>query len=92
MPFNLGIKPKKTQQKCFSSHQGKYKAAETLYKEVLTRAHEKEFGKVGGDNKPIWMHAEEREEDGKAGGPGRKNKGGWQESADHRFMLLYYFI
>ena len=45
--------------------QGKYKAAETLYKEVLTRAHEQEFGKVGGDNKPIWMHAEEREEDGK---------------------------
>ena len=28
--------------------QGKYKQAEVLYKEVLTRAHEKEFGKVGG--------------------------------------------
>jgi len=42
--------------------QGKYKQAETLYKEVLTRAHEKEFGKVDGDNKPIWMQAEEREE------------------------------
>ncbi|XP_052770287.1 kinesin light chain-like isoform X8 [Mya arenaria] len=42
--------------------QGKYKQAEVLYKEVLTRAHEKEFGKVGGDNKPIWMQAEEREE------------------------------
>jgi len=25
--------------------QGKYKAAEQLYKEVLTRAHEREFGK-----------------------------------------------
>ena len=29
--------------------QGKYKQAETLYKEVLTRAHEKEFGKVEGE-------------------------------------------
>ncbi|XP_052106476.1 kinesin light chain-like [Mytilus californianus] len=44
------------------SKQGKYKLAEALYKEVLTRAHEKEFGKVNGDNKPIWMQAEEREE------------------------------
>ena len=42
--------------------QGKYKNAEILYKEVLTRAHEKEYGKVEGDNKPIWMQAEEREE------------------------------
>ncbi|KAK7103687.1 hypothetical protein V1264_018537 [Littorina saxatilis] len=42
--------------------QGKYKQAEQLYKEVLTRAHEKEFGKVEGENKPIWMRAEEREE------------------------------
>ncbi|XP_043931823.1 kinesin light chain 2 [Protopterus annectens] len=42
--------------------QGKYKDAEALYKEILTRAHEKEFGSVDGDNKPIWMHAEEREE------------------------------
>nr|XP_030689384.1 kinesin light chain 2 isoform X1 [Globicephala melas]XP_030689385.1 kinesin light chain 2 isoform X1 [Globicephala melas]XP_030689386.1 kinesin light chain 2 isoform X1 [Globicephala melas]XP_030689387.1 kinesin light chain 2 isoform X1 [Globicephala melas]XP_030689388.1 kinesin light chain 2 isoform X1 [Globicephala melas] len=42
--------------------QGKYQDAETLYKEILTRAHEKEFGSVSGNNKPIWMHAEEREE------------------------------
>uniref|UniRef100_A0A7N4NHI5 Kinesin light chain n=1 Tax=Sarcophilus harrisii TaxID=9305 RepID=A0A7N4NHI5_SARHA len=42
--------------------QGKYQDAETLYKEILTRAHEKEFGSVNGENKPIWMHAEEREE------------------------------
>jgi len=42
--------------------QGKYKQAEILYKEVLTRAHEKEFGKIEGDNKPIWVQAEEREE------------------------------
>ncbi|XP_042189175.1 kinesin light chain 1b isoform X3 [Callorhinchus milii] len=42
--------------------QGKYKDAEALYKEILTRAHEKEFGCVDGENKPIWMHAEEREE------------------------------
>ncbi|XP_064407990.1 kinesin light chain 2 isoform X2 [Latimeria chalumnae] len=42
--------------------QGKYQDAETLFKEILTRVHEKEFGSVDGDNKPIWMHAEEREE------------------------------
>uniref|UniRef100_G3Q5I7 Kinesin light chain n=1 Tax=Gasterosteus aculeatus aculeatus TaxID=481459 RepID=G3Q5I7_GASAC len=42
--------------------QGKFKDAECLYKEILTRAHEKEFGSVNNDNKPIWMHAEEREE------------------------------
>ncbi|XP_057714978.1 kinesin light chain 1 isoform X1 [Corythoichthys intestinalis] len=45
--------------------QGKFKQAETLYKEILTRAHEKEFGSVDGENKPIWMHAEEREEQSK---------------------------
>jgi len=28
--------------------QGKYKEAEILYKEILTRAHEKEFGSVDG--------------------------------------------
>lgn len=44
--------------------QGKYKAAETLYKQVLTRAHEREYGVSPDDkdNKPIWMQAEEREE------------------------------
>uniref|UniRef100_A0A3P8UDJ2 Kinesin light chain n=1 Tax=Cynoglossus semilaevis TaxID=244447 RepID=A0A3P8UDJ2_CYNSE len=42
--------------------QSKFKDAEALYKEILTRAHEKEFGSVNNDNKPIWMHAEEREE------------------------------
>lgn len=41
--------------------QGKYKEAERLYKEVLSRAHEKEFGKIDDENKPIWMHAEEVE-------------------------------
>uniref|UniRef100_A0A670YNS9 Kinesin light chain n=1 Tax=Pseudonaja textilis TaxID=8673 RepID=A0A670YNS9_PSETE len=54
----------KTKNNLASSYikQGKYKEAETLYKEILTQAHEREFGSVNGDNKPIWMHAEEREE------------------------------
>uniref|UniRef100_A0AAY4APK2 Kinesin light chain n=1 Tax=Denticeps clupeoides TaxID=299321 RepID=A0AAY4APK2_9TELE len=47
--------------------QGKFKQAETLYKEILTRAHEREFGSVDDENKPIWMHAEEREEQSKVG-------------------------
>ncbi|XP_067312276.1 kinesin light chain 1-like [Pseudorasbora parva] len=42
--------------------QGKSKEAEILCKEILTCAHEKEFGLVDAENKPIWMHAEEREE------------------------------
>ncbi|VVC35824.1 Tetratricopeptide repeat,Kinesin light chain,Tetratricopeptide repeat-containing [Cinara cedri] len=63
--------------------QGKYKEAEILYKQVLTRAHEREFGTIDGDNKPIWQVAEEREEN--------KNKipgtapyteyGGWHKAA-----------
>ncbi|XP_074660410.1 kinesin light chain-like isoform X1 [Tubulanus polymorphus] len=65
--------------------QGKYKQAETLYKEVLTRAHEKEFGKVDNENKPIWMQAEEREEN-KDKYSGKDNTlygeyGGWHKAA-----------
>uniref|UniRef100_A0A673HVC5 Kinesin light chain n=1 Tax=Sinocyclocheilus rhinocerous TaxID=307959 RepID=A0A673HVC5_9TELE len=54
-------KTKNNLASCFLK-QGKYKEAEVLYKEILTRAHEKEFGSVDAENKPIWMHAEEREE------------------------------
>uniref|UniRef100_A0AAQ5Y2S0 Kinesin light chain n=1 Tax=Amphiprion ocellaris TaxID=80972 RepID=A0AAQ5Y2S0_AMPOC len=54
-------KTKNNLASCFLK-QGKYKEAEILYKEILTRAHEKEFGSVDAENKPIWMHAEEREE------------------------------
>ncbi|BET01315.1 Kinesin light [Nesidiocoris tenuis] len=63
--------------------QGKYKEAEILYKQVLTRAHEREFGTIDNDNKPIWQVAEEREENK------HKNKdnvpygeyGGWHKAA-----------
>ncbi|XP_070169374.1 kinesin light chain isoform X2 [Polyergus mexicanus] len=63
--------------------QGKYKDAEVLYKQVLTRAHEREFGAIDGDNKPIWQVAEEREENK------HRNKentpygeyGGWHKAA-----------
>ncbi|CAH1791618.1 unnamed protein product [Owenia fusiformis] len=63
--------------------QGKYKQAEILYKEVLTRAHEKEFGKAHPDSKPIWVHAEEREENK---GKNKDNTpygdyGGWHKAA-----------
>ncbi|XP_077058362.1 kinesin light chain 4 isoform X1 [Siphateles boraxobius] len=62
--------------------QGKYKEAEILYKEILTRAHEKEFGSVDAENKPIWMHAEEREESkGKlADGNHYGEYGGWYKA------------
>lgn len=47
--------------------QSKYKQAEILYKEILTRAHEKDFGKVDDNNKPVWMYSEEQEENLKQG-------------------------
>uniref|UniRef100_A0A6I8PE16 Kinesin light chain n=1 Tax=Ornithorhynchus anatinus TaxID=9258 RepID=A0A6I8PE16_ORNAN len=49
--------------------QGKFMEAEVLYKEILTRAHVQEFGPVNDDHKPIWMHAEEREERSKGTDP-----------------------
>nr|CAI5846242.1 unnamed protein product [Callosobruchus analis] len=63
--------------------QGKYKEAEVLYKQILNRAHEREFGTIDGDNKPIWQVAEEREEN-KA--KNRENApygeyGGWHKAA-----------
>ena len=64
--------------------QGKFKQAETLYKQVLTQAHEKDFGSIDEKNKPIWMHAEEREASAFTG----QNKdtpysdyGGWYKAA-----------
>ncbi|CAL8362955.1 unnamed protein product [Merluccius merluccius] len=39
--------------------QGKYRQAESLYKEILTRAHEKDFGSVEGDGRPSWPGSEE---------------------------------
>uniref|UniRef100_A0A8C7F508 Kinesin light chain n=1 Tax=Oncorhynchus kisutch TaxID=8019 RepID=A0A8C7F508_ONCKI len=58
--------------------QGKYKEAEILYKEILTQAHEKEFGSVDAENKPIWVHAEEREECKSKDGYG--DYGGWYKN------------
>uniref|UniRef100_A0A8C1IWY4 Kinesin light chain n=1 Tax=Cyprinus carpio TaxID=7962 RepID=A0A8C1IWY4_CYPCA len=61
--------------------QGKFKQAETLYKEILTRAHEREFGSVDDENKPIWMHAEEREEQSKQkDGSPFGEYGGWHKA------------
>jgi len=63
--------------------QGKYKDAEILYKQVLTRAHEREFGAIDGDNKTIWQVAEEREENkgqNKANVP-YGDYGGWHKAA-----------
>ncbi|XP_014239704.1 kinesin light chain isoform X6 [Cimex lectularius] len=63
--------------------QGKYKEAEILYKQVLTRAHEREFGTIDGDNKPIWQVAEEREENKlrNKGNVPYGEYGGWHKAA-----------
>ncbi|XP_051503825.1 kinesin light chain 1-like isoform X2 [Myxocyprinus asiaticus] len=74
-------KTKNNLASCFLK-QGKYKEAEILYKAILTCAHEKEFGSVDAENKPIWMHAEEREEMSK--GKNRETPygeyGGWYKA------------
>uniref|UniRef100_A0A183BJE2 TPR_REGION domain-containing protein n=1 Tax=Globodera pallida TaxID=36090 RepID=A0A183BJE2_GLOPA len=46
--------------------QGKYKEAEQLYKQILTRAHERQYGHVSDGNRPIWMIAEDREDNKQA--------------------------
>ncbi|XP_076282926.1 kinesin light chain isoform X4 [Lasioglossum baleicum] len=75
-------KTKNNLASCFLK-QGKYKEAEVLYKQVLTRAHEKEFGAIASDNKPIWQVAEEREENklkNKGNAP-YGEYGGWHKAA-----------
>ncbi|KAH7698985.1 kinesin light chain-like isoform X3, partial [Aphelenchoides avenae] len=56
--------------------QGKYKEAETLYKQILTRAHEREFGAVNDENKAIWQIAEDREENKNAADAGTYHENG----------------
>ncbi|XP_077397777.1 kinesin light chain 3 [Festucalex cinctus] len=51
--------------------QGKYRQAEALYKEILTRAHEKEFGSVEGDARPSWPGGSEHS--GQQDGPLRRS-------------------
>jgi len=63
--------------------QSKYREAEVLYKQILNRAHEREFGTINGDNKPIWQVAEEREENkarNKENAP-YGEYGGWHKAA-----------
>ncbi|GMR60839.1 hypothetical protein PMAYCL1PPCAC_31034, partial [Pristionchus mayeri] len=62
--------------------QGKYKEAEDLYKQILTRAHEREFGKVDDTNKPIWQIAEQREEAKSRGEQASAELGGWQKTTN----------
>lgn len=45
--FLKHLLPAFSQASCYLK-QGKYRQAEALYKEILTRAHEKEFGSVEG--------------------------------------------
>ncbi|KAG7252695.1 hypothetical protein CRUP_033653, partial [Coryphaenoides rupestris] len=52
--------------------QGKYRQAEALYKEILTRAHEKEFGSVEGEGRASWAGSEE----GLGGGAGGLRRSG----------------
>uniref|UniRef100_G3NLX0 Kinesin light chain n=1 Tax=Gasterosteus aculeatus aculeatus TaxID=481459 RepID=G3NLX0_GASAC len=55
--------------------QGKFKQAETLYKEILTRAHEREFGSVDGTTH-THTHTQGKQKDGSAFG----EYGGWYKA------------
>jgi kinesin light chain len=58
-----------------------FQEAECLYKQILTRAHERKFGQVNEENKPIWQIAEDREENKTADtGTYQENNGGWQNA------------
>uniref|UniRef100_A0A915D699 Kinesin light chain n=1 Tax=Ditylenchus dipsaci TaxID=166011 RepID=A0A915D699_9BILA len=60
--------------------QGKYREAECLYKQILTRAHERKFGQVNEENKPIWQIAEDREESRSADTGTYSDNSGWQNA------------
>lgn len=49
LTLRLTLRALPLQASCYLK-QGKYQDAETLYKEILTRAHEKEFGSVNGEH------------------------------------------
>uniref|UniRef100_A0A8C9RWB3 Kinesin light chain n=1 Tax=Scleropages formosus TaxID=113540 RepID=A0A8C9RWB3_SCLFO len=57
--------------------QGKFKQAETLYKEILTRAHEREFGSV--DDVVIFLHSHSFQGKQKDGSPFGEY-GGWYKA------------
>uniref|UniRef100_UPI00358F1024 kinesin light chain 1-like isoform X1 n=1 Tax=Myxine glutinosa TaxID=7769 RepID=UPI00358F1024 len=63
--------------------QGKFNEAEALYKDILTRAHEKQFGSFDGPNKPVWVQAEEREYLIKSG---NKNDGSFEYGNWYKMM------
>ena len=65
--------------------QSKYKEAELLYKSVLSRAHEREFGSIDSNNKAIWQVAEEREENkarNRENPPLSMEYAGWHKAVD----------
>lgn len=59
---------------------------------MLTRAHEREFGKISAGNKPIWQVAEEREQN-KANGIENKplvtDINEWHKALD-RWLVNYF--
>ncbi|PIC27427.1 hypothetical protein B9Z55_019687 [Caenorhabditis nigoni] len=61
-PDDLNVAKTKNNLSSAYLKQGKYKEAEDLCKQILTQAHEKEYGQVSRDNKTIWQIAEDREE------------------------------
>ena len=75
--------------------QSKYKDAELLYKSVLTRAHEREFGSVDSNNKTIWQVAEDREENkakNRENPPLSVEYAGWHRAVDKWFVLSFFLF
>lgn len=63
---------------------------------MLTRAHERFFGKISKENKPIWQIAEEREQNkkNKIENPPLENdiNGNYHKVLDHWYVFFTCFI
>ncbi|PAV71654.1 hypothetical protein WR25_13119 [Diploscapter pachys] len=68
-PDDLNVAKTKNNLASAYLKQGKYKEAEELYKQILTRAHEREYGRINAENTSIWQIAEDREENKSKGEP-----------------------
>lgn len=77
-----------------SPQSSKYEEAEKLYKQVLTRAHEREFGQISNENKTIWQIAEEREHNKTQNVENQplSDINGYHKVLDHWYVTLTCFV
>ena len=74
--------------------QGKFKEAELVYKEILNVVHETLCGQVAGNNKPIWMLAEEKQFMASGGNfnSQKDEKDSWDKIRSHNWWVYLIVI